>query len=190
MILAEKFVFIHVPKTGGQSIHAAIGARINPPMDNPRFLVDAEGRFTFAFVRNPWARMVSFYRYLCQRPLTISDTHNQAELREMGFIAWLTGEPFWIPQDKLRGGRKLLPIQQRPQLWWADGCDFIGQFENIEQDFAEACILAGIKHPSRLPRLNATTGNDLRAEYDDASREFVAQHFAPDIERFGYGFNN
>jgi len=187
VILGEKFVFIHVPKTAGQSIHAAIGGRVSNPMNAPRFSVKIGSRVSFSFVRNPWARMVSLYRYLCQRH-PAGEMHNPAKMREMGFRDWLTDDPFWSAHDVLWGGRKLPPFQQRPQMWWAEGCNFIGQVENIEVDFADACWMAGIKSPSRLPRLNATEGGDWRAEYDGKSRDFVAHHFAEDIKKFGYEF--
>jgi hypothetical protein len=114
------------------------------------------------------------------------DMHNPEAMREMGFRAWLTEDPFWLTQDKVWGGRKLPPVQKRPQLWWADGCNFIGQVERLEQDFADACWLAQIRSPNRLPRLNATHGDDWRGEYDVASVEFVGYYFARDVERFGY----
>jgi hypothetical protein len=158
-------------------------------MNAPRFAVDVGKRVSFAFVRNPWHRMVSLYRYLCQRGPMPGEMHDIEAVRDMGFKAWLLGEPFWTRQDRAWGGEKLLPMQKRPQLWWADGCNFIGQVENIERDFADACWLAGIKHPSRLPRLNATTGMDWRSEFDVASRDFISYHFATDIETFGYSFD-
>lgn len=190
MILAEKFVFIHVPKTAGQSIHAAIGGRVSLPMCAPRFAVRVGDRVSFAFVRNPWARMVSLYRYLSQRPPMIGEEHNPEAMREMGFKAWLMDSPAWMAQDKPYGGRKLPPMQKRPQMWWAEGCNFIGQVENIERDFADACWLAQIRSPSRLPHLNATEGGDHRSEFDVASRDFVSYYFAHDIKRFGYEFES
>ena len=188
MILGDKFVFIHVPKTAGQSIHAAIGGRISMPMNAPRFAVKVGDRVSFAFVRNPWTRMVSLYRYLCQRHTLPGEMHDPAKMLEMGFNAWLADDPFWTAQDRLWGGQKLPPMQKRPQMWWAEGCNFIGQVESLEKDFADACWLAGIKHPSRLPHLNATEGVDHRSEFDVASRDFVAYYFAKDIQKFGYQF--
>ena len=189
MILAPGYVFIHVPKTAGQSITSAIGERVSLPMHTPRFAVNVGERASFAFVRNPWARMVSFYRYLCQRHPLPGDMHNPSKMREMGFCAWLTGDPFWLAQDKAWGGRKLPPVQKRSQLWWANGCSLIGTVENLQQDFSDACWLAQIRNPSRLPRLNATEGGNWRDEYDVASRAFVAYYFAEDAKQFGYQFD-
>jgi len=187
MIIGDKFVFIHVPKTGGQSIHAAIGGRVILPCNSPRFAVDAGDKYTFGFVRNPWARLVSLYRFLCQRVPLPGDAHNPAALTEMGFRAWLDC-PYWMHQDRAWGWKKLPPLQKRPQVWWLDGCRFVGRFENMERDFADVCWIAGIK-PSRLPHLNATEGIDWREEYDVASRDFVGYYFASDIKKFGYKFD-
>ena len=156
------------------------------PMNAPRFAVRVGDRVSFAFVRNPWARMVSLYRHLCQRLPMPYETYNPEAMREMGFKAWLN-EPLWLGPDRIY--QKLPPMQKRPQMWWAEGCSFIGRVENLEQDFAEACRLAKIRSPNRLPRLNKTHGGDWRAEYDIATVDFVGYYFAKDIQKFGYQFD-
>jgi hypothetical protein len=51
--------------------------------------------------------------------------------------------------------------------------------------FDEACRRIGIKRPE-LPH----SPKDYREYYGDAAAERVAAHYQPDIERFGYTFDD
>ena len=183
LIVAPRYIFIHNPKCAGQSISQALcGDAGHNPKHAPLCNVKRGGRFAFGFVRNPWARMVSLYRFHCQKLPLPSDNYSRAETVRMGFKAWLMTDRFHLKEDK---GRDMPPMQRRPQLWWLDGADFIGRFENIEADFTRAVALAGAKS-APLGHINTTTGGDWRAEYDAESLAFVAEHFAPDVKQFGY----
>lgn len=184
MIYRDNIIFVHVPKTGGQSISMALGGKSSEhPTHTPLFAVLQGNRFAFGFVRNPWDRMVSLYHFLCQKPFRKTDNFNQQQVRETGFKRWLMEDDFFMAEDTTA----VQPMQRRPQLWWLDGADFIGKFEDLAHDFATACRLGGITG-SRLGSINASDHDDYHAYYDDESREFVAQHFAVDIAEFGYRF--
>lgn len=200
MICAENFIFVHVPKTAGQSVALALGGKTQAiPTHTPLRCVEKGGRFAFGFVRNPWARMVSLYRFMCQKPFRRTDNFDQQAIRDMGFARWLMDDRFYMQEDHERpgeawvmrthwrgdGNTDLPPMQRRPQMWWLEGCDVIGQVEHLARDFAVCCARSGLPLP-RLHRINTTQGGDWRREYDDATRDFVAEHFAPDIEKFGY----
>ncbi len=184
MIYTARYIFIHVPKTGGQSVSEALAGNRGPYAKHaPLSDVKKGNRFAFGFVRDPWARMVSLYRFHCQKAPLPRDNYSRDETIRMGFKDWLLTDFFYMKQDICRD---MLPMQRRPQLWWVDGCDFIGRLENIAEDWPLAMALAGEVPIPRLPHINSTHGGDWRAEYDAESRAFVAEHFAPDIERFGY----
>jgi hypothetical protein len=63
----HKFIFVHVPKTGGTSIESLLdlsGAKHNTARQYRNFFPDVWKRyFSFAFVRNPWDRVLSFYMF-------------------------------------------------------------------------------------------------------------------------------
>ncbi len=171
MIIKDRFVFVHVPKTGGVSVTEALGGRTKGmALHLPLARIKAGNRFTFGFMRNPWARLVSLHRFL------MADGRATVPFRP-----WLTDGAFNLDED--RDGDP--PLQRRPQMWWLDGCDFIGRFERLQEDFDLVSTHIGIA-PRRLPHLNATAGGDWRGEYDDGTWGFVERHFARDIERFGY----
>lgn len=202
MISRDGLIFVHNPKAAGQTITLALGGK-TPDLatHTPARCVQKGDRFAFGFTRNPWSRMASLYRFLCQKTFRRTDNFDQAAIRAMGFKRWLmddrfimqedlhpTGEP-WVMREhwKGEGGADLPPMQRRPQIWWLDGCDFIGRFERLTEDFRQAMRLAGLSAPA-LGHVNTTSGGDWRTEYDAESRAFVTEHFAPDIARFGYRF--
>ena len=197
MIINDQYIFVHVPKTGGQSVTVALGGRSGPYLHTPLAAVQKEKRFAFGFVRNPWDRLVSLYHFLCQKNFKQTDNFDQAKVREVGFKAWLMDDEFFMNEDlKIPLTRKqdkgspkydMLPMQKRTQMWWLDGCDFIGQFESLSLDFYKACNLVGIKGKG-LPHINKTEHRHYRYYYDGEMIDFVAQHFKPEIEQFGYQF--
>jgi hypothetical protein len=68
--------------------------------------------------------------------------------------------------------------------------DFIGRYERLEEDFAEACRRIGIAQPELAHRRRAADRRqDYRSYYSDGTAELVARHFARDIERLGYSFD-
>ena len=69
--------------------------------------------------------------------------------------------------------------------------DYIGRFERLHEDFMEASRLGGIPQ-IKLPhkRHSRERKKDYRTYYDDVTAELVANHYAEDIELFGYSFDD
>jgi hypothetical protein len=201
----KEFVFVHVPKTGGSSVGAALqplcslrnrgrlSAWLRPlglPRDYHGFrfrrhdpLSVAEGVmpaqrfvrfFKFAFVRNPWDRLVSEYNSVLRLP----GHRRHARVRAMGgFKAYLRREAPFV----LASQRRLL-VDKTGRI----GADFVGRFEQIEQDFGSVCARLGIE--AALPHLNRHEHGDYRSYYDDESRELVRSHWGEDVVAFDYEF--
>lgn len=177
MVIKDQFIFIHVPRAGGVAITAALGGRLEGvPLHNPRSHLQTK-RFSFGFVRNPWERMVSLYRFQTMKRRTTA----------ANFEEWLTEGEDWLDED-VGFRRPLEPLQRRPAWWWLEGCDVIGRFERIEEDLTDIIRSRGCIHKP-LMRQNGTTGGDWRLEYNVRMIDFVAEHHATDIDRFGYAFN-
>lgn len=192
----HRCLFVHIPKTAGTSIEEALGGlaglRLGPGKVVPRGTQDhrtiMELRramppgafaqyFRFSFVRNPWARVASWYKNV------VNDPNHRAQF---GVREACPFPEFLEQQAEIFG--------MQPQLHWLrekDGSiplDFIGRFERLEEDFARVCNRLGIPDSS-LPHL--TRQRDRRpysAIYDETTRRIVADRYGEEIAMFGYRF--
>lgn len=129
----------------------------------------------FAFVRNPWDRLVSEYEFL-RRKADHGRHRRVAAMHDFGqFVR------FQIPrQDAYQLN---LLVDERGEIC----LDLIGRFESLEEDFAEACRRIGVE-VEPLPHLNPSERGDYRGYYTPELAELVARHWAAEIAAFGYRF--
>jgi hypothetical protein len=126
-----------------------------------------EKYYRFAFVRNPWERMVSIWCYN-MRAKGVS-FEEFLEKTEHSWFGHLTPQHTFVTTAN---GECLV--------------DFVGRFERLTADFAEICSRLSIERA--LPHLNAMTHADYRTYYDETSRKIVERRYGDDIERFRYKF--
>jgi hypothetical protein len=134
-----------------------------------------ESLFKFAFVRNPWDRLVSRYAYLMNNE---KHRHHEFVRRLNGFedyVTWETGRGKFFQHTYVTGSDGQLIV------------DFVGHYERLREDFAKVCARLGVN--ADLPRANASSHRDYRTYYTPATREFVGKYFQRDIELFGYNFD-
>lgn len=183
-------IFIHVPKTAGTSIAMALfgeGSRHVPYFEFERANAKKFRRFfKFAFVRNPWDRLVSTYSFLRRGGMGGQDARwserNMPQYPDFGSFVrgWLNEQNIWswvhfFPQSHF--------------VMSADGVvmvDFIGRYERIDQDFEYVARRLGLE--VQLPVMNKSNHLDFKSCYDDETREIVRRVYARDIEAFGYQF--
>ena len=133
--------------------------------------------FKFAFVRNPWNRLVSEYEFLLKRP----QHGRHARVKKLDdfkqFIQMQIprGDAYQINMLCDRNGELLM--------------DFVGKLENLQADWQTVCERIGIPHQA-LPVTNATQRGNFQDYYDDESRRLVAEHWDREIKLFGYSFDD
>ena len=133
--------------------------------------------FKFAFVRNPWNRLVSEYEFLLERP-----THGRhARVKKLdGFRQFIQMQ---IPRKDAYQSNMLCDRKGKLLM------DFVGKLENLQDDWKTVCERIGLPYEA-LPRKNATQHRHFQDYYDEKSRQLVAKHWAREIEMFGYTFED
>jgi len=126
--------------------------------------------YTFAFVRNPWDRCVSWYCSIANIDRPANTSHGVPPEHKGIFI------------DQIKN--TLLSATQTEFI--DPGVSFIGRFENLEADYRKVSDHLGL--PYLLMHENPSEHAHYRDYYDDETREMVAEHYKSDIEAFGYTF--
>jgi len=169
-----KVLFIHVIKTGGTSIATALNMdrkQYHIPATTVRKLV-GEGiwadYFKFAFVRNPYEKIVSQYHY----------NRGKFGFKDSTFEEYIKA---WSK------GAKISTHPQSHLSYINEKLDFIGRFETLQQDYNTICDKIEIPR-QQLPHKNKSKHKCHTEYYDDETRQIVAEKYAKDIEYFGYKF--
>ena len=146
--------------------------------------------FKFAFVRNPWDRLVSSYKHLeraRQDVLQPHAIHNFADfchwvLRdELGYVGQRTNliESFRRPQSEYL-------VDHQGELL----VDFVGRFERLEDDFAKVAKRLQLPNPSLKHKRRSARDSDYRSYFTDDLAELAGRYYAADVRLFGYRFDD
>ncbi len=152
---------------------------------------DLASYWIFGFVRNPWARMVSWWSM-------IDVARQAADAGHPGHIARFEGYPVWrIVRDYdfatfvTRGADEVERIRM-PQIEFLSTPDrrpdYIGRTENMQEDINVVRKKLGLQPRKSLPHRHKGTHGPYRDYYTPATRDRVATLFRADIEEFGYEF--
>jgi hypothetical protein len=137
--------------------------------------------FRFAFVGNPWDWLVSRYFHGKRGK---KEPVASVEITEGDILR------LWRMKGVLRGTTWVNHRYQYAFLSDEGGelqVDFVGRFENRQEDFDKVCAHVGIAR-EKLPMLNNTMHEPYRCYYDDHTKHLVAELYRKDIEYFGYRF--
>jgi len=195
-----KVAFIHIPKNAGGSVRQAIialggskpgGVHQHAPAITLRNLnpVHYDSLFSFAIVRNPWDRVWSMYKFALDRKgkghPTVGNSFDEFLFKAKYIHPW--NKTFCNPN---------VPAQRRSQLEWITDehgeiiVRHIIRYETLEQGLCE------VYDQTNLPPLTLTRNHSTsqKVPYTEAFSQdgidFVAEHFAKDIETFGYKFGD
>lgn len=187
----HNFIFIHVPKTGGTSIEHFFGGWKEYSHENLEFYLNknknSKKYFKFGFVRNPWARMVSEYKWLTNTNLNVPGEKAKRFWKDKSFkdFCKLFFEPKYC---KLADKRHAIP--QLDFFNPIDSMDFIGRFESFQKDFDIVCKKLKIKDSKLEHRMKTIKSKHYSEYYDDESRNIVKEKYQKDIDFFGYTFES
>ncbi len=210
MILShsKKFIYIHVYKVAGTSIRTVLQQYDDqnfsdfPLIENIKFYIGKRiptlskwaidhinaqkikdklpekiynTYFKFAFVRNPWDWQVSLYHYMLQYK---EHPQHQIISKMKGFdeyIEWRINHDMGLQKDFLYDANGKILV------------DFIGKFENLQEDFNTICSRILIS-PTLLPLANSSNHTHYKDYYNKHTKDLIYNAFQKDIEIFKYDF--
>src|SRR5215211_4245991 len=191
-------VFVHIQKTGGSTVHRLLQERI-PDIRTiaPRHEVAIRGMpkldawdeyYKFAFVRNPWDRLVSWYSMVTKFPKEGNELwryvrDNSSTFEE--FIYNCTDEV-----EIMKGVYYSFAYNQLDYVTDEGGnllVDFVGRLENFDEDVQEVFSRIGVGL-ELVPHKNRSKHQHYSTFYTPETEMIVRERFKRDIEYFGYEF--
>jgi chondroitin 4-sulfotransferase 11 len=212
----HRAIFIHIPKTAGTSIEAALGMHgdkhdigIVPYFNQVADRAHLYGRdlqhmtaarlkavleddaafaryFKFTVVRNPWERLVSTSAWSDQKWAQ----GRQLEPMELDQLVRRMYAAFTAARSS--ASTLTLPPHLYPQyLYLIDEAhrlmvDFVARYENLAQDWLRICERLQLSVP--LPQRMKSHHRPYREYYSDETRGMIAEIYAGDLQLFGYEF--
>lgn len=194
----KQFLFIHLPKTGGNSIQIALlkysedekvvsvgvdgdnrfniksqryGTNKHSCLREYARLMEAgiyESLFKFSTIRNPWDKCVSWY----------FSPHR-------GTTTWNRKQFVKLVQNSIKPARSFLRTCDGGDL--DEEVDFLLRFEHLQKDFETLCNKLHLPQVE-LPRRNVSKRQPYQTYYDQQVRNLVAKKFAEEIELGKYTF--
>ena len=160
-----------------------------------------ESYFKFCFVRNPWDRCVSQYFFRRQRGYQGANHGNKWKFKAYRGTTFLqfvknNDDEFKVAPAFESPTLNKVYISKDPfvpQVDWISNesgeilVDFVGRFENLQEDFNTVCDRVGIPR-QQLPHKRKSGHRHYVEYYDDETIRIVAEKYAKDIEYFGYEF--
>jgi hypothetical protein len=190
MLLFERAVFLHVPKTGGTWVREAVAAagarfeeyRVDDDVHADLSYCPCPEKFKFAFVRHPCDMYGSYWRFKMREGW---DPRNPFDL-ECGSDAFptfvrnvLKKEPGWCT-------RMFMDYVGPP----ARSIEFVGHFEHLQDDLVRALMQAGELFDERqlraTPAVNTSRWPGGSNAWTPDLIEGIRQSEAAAFDRFGY----
>tara|TARA_B100001057_G_C22514093_1_gene819141 strand:- start:84 stop:725 length:642 start_codon:yes stop_codon:yes gene_type:complete len=143
--------------------------------------------FKFTIVRNPWDRFLSFYLNKVGRK---SSPWNQKGSKSF-YGCTFEESVIELKTTDLEDKDCDIHYRSQTEMFPLDNIDYIGRFENLQEDFNFICDKIKIPH-QQLPHKNKTKDwlkhKHYTEYYDEETKQIVAEKYAKDIETFGYKF--
>lgn len=198
----QKYIYIHIPKTGGTTIEHIFDEYINSSNSTKTLtghlsLKDTKKRYdlnnciTFSTVRNPWDWYVSHYFYLKQKHIgdtDFKDEYNIINDEKNDFNDFI--KYVYENRDILvynNGGDNTLKYQEMLD-WSYDGQKHVDHFIKIEELSMKSLNSIGLDIHYTHTKLNTSDHNHYTKYYDKVTKNIVKKMHKNDIKFFNYKF--
>jgi hypothetical protein len=192
---SKSYVYFRVPKCATRTILYYLHQHTQIEFGFPRYTKLNTGRnirydkswddlLKFAFVRNPWERLVSAYIDKIQGDSLLQGSQLKNYKKKYNtfnkMVQFIKSAKLEELNEHFNSQINLLPLNK---------LDFIGKFENLQEDFNIICDKIKIPR-QKLPHQNKSKHKHYTEYYDDETRAIVAEKYRKDIEYFGYDFGD
>jgi hypothetical protein len=196
LIPEHRALFLHLPKTGGQTIENLLGFRHHHDHHSTKNLPeDWQKWFRFTFVRHPTDRFISACNYYVgmakRHHHRYRDVDNPSPLIRLRL--WLLDETPSLPQvvERLKVSRDykriscFVPQMKRLKVVQPH---FIGRFERFQQDVDTVLRLldSSQRLQPTLPHLNRSQQHYRIEQLDRQSHKRLARMYRVDYRQLGY----
>lgn len=213
----KQFLFVHIAKTGGTSVRAALrpyrwSGRYAPALFLASMLSQVtrpRHRLGVKFPRHakaiaakemlPFEIYDALFKFVFVRnpwDLQVSSYHHIGREKPEVLGRVRTFDDFLkLKFDPERPYDFMLDISRELQsdyivdLHGNTIVDFIGRYERLQEDFDAVCDRIGVARMQLPHERRAVDRDDYRRYYSDANAELIARHYASDLERLGYTFD-
>jgi hypothetical protein len=195
----KRFLFVHIPKTAGNSIQSVLRdysedelAALRSEQDgierfglrNPNYKIKKHSILAEYLAALGETQFGDLYKFTCVR--------NPWDRMVSYYFTPTQNTVPWDPKKFRNVIVKALPVADYLRLNERDNdpfenVNYIIRFEKLVDDFRTVCRALGIS-PTTLPQYNRSNREHYSRYYNDELRELVRARFAAEIERFGYTF--
>tara|TARA_Y100000389_G_C17414290_1_gene492767 strand:- start:757 stop:1491 length:735 start_codon:yes stop_codon:yes gene_type:complete len=209
-------IFIHIPKTGGSSIRSSLSKNYDliynankenliklgysnfENFENYKFSIHnfkdhlpyqlikknklEKNKYVFTFIRNPFSRVVSMYFECMANKFHIDGLNTKKNISFEDFVEIINKKPYWFA----------LPMVDYIGIKNIDDIDFIGRFENFENDILKLKkkVKISIKHHNFNNHIKSKLKfGDYRKFYSNNKIiDKVNQIYDKDLRKFKYDY--
>lgn len=185
-------IFVHITKTAGTSVAKSLFGFLPYHYTAIDYRVIYSRKtfkhyYKFAFVRNPWDRLYSAYRYLKAGGWN-EDDRIWCDAHLANYHDFNTFVLEWLSHENIKKH-----IHFKPQFEFICDSqqniliDYLAYFETINDDFTKIADKLGID--TNIGHHNANPANHYSQIYSAPAIQKVADIYADDIRLFGYDFD-
>ena len=193
-------VLIHIPKSAGSSIRKGVwGGKYEGPYYG-RLPKELRKHFCFAFVRNPFSRLISVWK-MFSIGSAATEGYNYSWSPEpnlsLNDVLDITSDDSILFDARRSSFEEILKHHSLPMTHpfnALDDADFIGRFESLHDDWAYICRQIKLTY-KELPQMNYSARKAMEKFPSGYSKYFdrdlidrVRKVYSEDFSRFGYEF--
>jgi hypothetical protein len=196
--IENKVIFTHPPRCGGTSFESLLGL----PESGEHFEKYKHASLTdhlnyisisklddiqfkkISIIRNPWARMVSWFFFIKKRKNPfVKNTNFQKFVENSNFNQFVEYVNYNLEKQSL--------LKRPYSFYMCDKdifrIDFIIRYENYEHDIINALKLLNISNISNIPNMRSSCSPvNYRDYYSSKSKKIIENLYIQDIEFFKY----